>query len=250
MITMKMEKHMPKIQDSRVRESGNVLFLILIAVALFAALSYAVTQSSRSGGGNAGSETNLINSAQVTQYPASVRTAIIRMIVSSGITTAELQFNSPSDYGTCTTTARCVFHPSGGGATYVPASPDVVTGSSPQPWVFNGQNEVFRVGTSVGGDSETSATVEVMAILPNVDTAVCSKINEELGMGTSIPPETGIDVSSNLGTGTGGTWVTALASGSSGGTIGETTAAVLNGQAFGCFDQGGVNYYYHVLIEQ
>lgn len=237
-------------KHQRGTERGNVLFLILIAVALFAALSYAVTQSSRSGGGDAGNETNLISSAQITQYPSSIRTSIIRMMVSSNIDAASLQFNAPSDFATCTTTARCVFHPAGGGATYAPAPEDVVTGASPQPWVFNGQNEVYLVGTSAGSDNETSTTVEIMAILPNVETSICNRINTELGIGAAAVPDTGINVSSNFGTGTGGTWVTALAQGGTGGTIGEGGAAALNGQAFGCFSQGGVNYYYHVLIEQ
>lgn len=239
-----------KKMNQRAGEQGNVLFLILIAVALFAALSYAVTQSSRSGGGSANNETSLISSATVTQYPASIRTAIIRMMVSNNIAASELQFNAPSDFSACTSTARCVFHPSGGGATYAPSPADVVTTGSVQPWVFNGENQVWNVGTSA--TPPTSATVEIIALLPNVKDAICNKINTELGIG-STPTETGIDVTHALGTGANGggiTWVNGLAAGGAPGTIGDSSGSSLNGQAFGCFKQSSVNYYYHVLIEQ
>ena len=75
-------------------ERGNVLFLILIAVALFAALSYAVTQSSRSGGGDATDETNAVNAASITQYPTGVRTAILRMTI-DGTDVTTIEFNDP-----------------------------------------------------------------------------------------------------------------------------------------------------------
>lgn len=111
-------------------QSGNVLFLILIAVALFAALSYAVTQST-SGGGDARKESNSIIIGQISQYVASIDAAITKIKILNGCDNLEISFerspfdgsssyfnpNSPSNF-------KChVFHPSGGGAFHSETAP-------------------------------------------------------------------------------------------------------------------------------
>ncbi|MBL4588623.1 MAG: hypothetical protein JKY11_00900 [Alphaproteobacteria bacterium] len=227
-------------------ERGNVLFLILIAVALFAALSYAVTQSTR-GGGNADDETSLISSAALTQYPAGLSTTLLRMSF-NGVSDTDYMFNPPSDDTACIADASgvsaCVFLSDGGGASYQLSSSDVVTGATGGTWVFNGDNEINDIGsTAAVADAPTIASREILAILPNITNSVCTKINEELGIVTSpIPVETGIDV--------GTTYLDDTTNGDApvGGTIGEDVVA-LDGQPFGCFEQGGFNYYYHTLTE-
>ncbi len=231
-------------------ESGNVLFLILIAVALFAALSYAVTQSSRSGGGDAGKETNLVNSAQLTQYPSGIRTAIVRMII-GGADIASLEFNAPSAFGSLTATTPVgvlgVFHPNGGGATYTQSPNDVMAGATPGTWIFNGENQIFNIGTSENAATPTAATVDIISFLPGISTSVCNKLNEELGLPATPVAETGVDVTTIMGSTTPG-----LCNGGCGGTIGDNADAAnrLNGQPFGCFSQGGQFVYFHVLVER
>ena len=65
------------------RQSGNALFLILIAVALFASLSYAVTNSGR-GGAGISRESGEIEASKILQY-ANLTATYMRMMNLRGI---------------------------------------------------------------------------------------------------------------------------------------------------------------------
>lgn len=262
-----------KQSDKGTGESGNVLFLILIAVALFAALSYAVTQSTRSGSQDSGREQSLISSAQISQYPAGVRTSLVRMII-GGTAADDLYFNTPSDFGggaaiddtdgDTTDESRAVFHPSGGGAPYQLASPEVMAGSSQGEWIFTGIYEIDRIGSSVAGNGNGN---DIIAFLPRVSRTVCLRINEELGItggtdgdgdgipvsgigaGEEVPDSADIMIEGNTQLSTAEV-----------GVIGTGAGDAFSGQPFGCYDANDgssssdatVNpyVYYHVLIER
>lgn len=81
-----------QIMTIRRHEHGNALFLILIAVALFAALSYAVTRSGRDTG-NINKETNLIDGAQRIQYAASIEQAVNHLKVIGNCSDEQIDFS-------------------------------------------------------------------------------------------------------------------------------------------------------------
>lgn len=108
--------------------SGNVLFLILIAVALFAALSYAVTGSSRSSGAQISADQARILAAEIRQYASSIEQAITKLSVINGCGDNEISFDNPVTQGYADidlanprspSDFSChVFHPNGGGLAY------------------------------------------------------------------------------------------------------------------------------------
>ena len=232
-------------------ERGNVLFLILIAVALFAALSYAVTQSSRSGGSESTGEKSLISGAQVTQYPAGVRTSIVRMLIDNNTDVTLLEFNAPSDFSTLTLVngkySRGVFHPDGGGATYQSAPADIMNSGAPGKWYYNAEFSVPLIGTTASDASGNDLT----AFLPKIKLTVCQKINDQLGIVSSPPPTVATTLAAidkTQGTGTGYTAFPTTV-----GTVITTglTPDPLSGQPFGCFkDTAGDYIYYHVMLER
>ena len=166
--------------DFMTSQRGNALFLILIAVALFAALSYAITQSGR-GSGNIQREQDTINAAQVIQAASVVRYAVQRMIV-GGVASDSIKAETVQDSGVpCTTGDNCLFSPTGGGlpvsafSQTVPGAPDATfwygeVGTYPY--------YVANVGT---------AAADVVYWVGPVSLSYCKEINKKMGLGTANP---------------------------------------------------------------
>jgi len=66
------------------QQSGNVLFFLLIAVALFAALSYVVTQSSRVGAGSISNEKANLLAAGLINNMVTFEQGVQRMLLTGG----------------------------------------------------------------------------------------------------------------------------------------------------------------------
>lgn len=164
-------------------ERGNVLFLILIAVALFAALSYAVTQSSRTGTNNSEREKSQIGSSALAQYPISLRSAVMRMVI-GGENIRNILFNAPDNFDGFAA-SRLVFHPEGGGATFSDAPADVMAAATSANWTYNAE---FRV-PSVGRDGVNGN--DVIAFLAGVNQATCERINVQSGIGLASSGQCG-----------------------------------------------------------
>ncbi|PJB70017.1 MAG: hypothetical protein CO093_09045 [Alphaproteobacteria bacterium CG_4_9_14_3_um_filter_47_13] len=241
---------------------GNVLFLILIAVALFAALSYAMTRSSRSGSGDAGKETLALQAAQITQYATGLENSIMRMRLSNGCSDTNISFTNPfvADYEHPVPPAdQCkVFHPQGGGWSYTPPKPEWLdTAQSAEPHygelIFTGQTCVAGVGTGSDftcwndGDLTNQELLltnqELLLIVPWIKKDLCILLNEKLGVTNpgGNPPQDGGSIWSTLNIKFIGTYSeNAIPE-----TLGGIRSACMEGNTF---PVAQTYHFYHVLI--
>ena len=175
---------------------GNALFLILIAVALFAALSYAVTHTGR-GSGTTARETQLLTISQAMQTAAAVEQAVVRLRIGGcndtqisfaydsngdGAVTAADDYHNPSSPadGSCH-----VFGPNGSGMSFPDIPPNVNTGAK---WVFS-SNRSLSHNNDMGYGADSN---ELVMMLPDVDDDFCLAFNKY--MQTSAPLHTQIPV--------------------------------------------------------
>jgi hypothetical protein len=96
-------------------DKGNVLFMILIAIALFAALSYAVTSSTRVNETTTASEESQLDQAVMDSYMACINSGRITLRIMHDCTT--INYDPPADWGVEPKSCH-MFHPQGAGCIY------------------------------------------------------------------------------------------------------------------------------------
>ncbi|NBX66283.1 MAG: hypothetical protein EBQ96_04730 [Proteobacteria bacterium] len=232
------------------QQRGNVLFLILIAVALFAALSYAVTQSSRSGG-DASKETNVINTASLTQYPNSVRTSVLRLII-GGIAPEDIYFNKPDEFSGAGFTyfvsreTRGTFHPQGGAAAYQQVPANLTASATALDWKFSLDFEIPLLGLSGSGYTGN----DLIMFADGVSQSVCDRVNKELHQYSGATP-----IRNTAATLVNERTATTAAPAAPGDVVlGVDTPSTtwLDNKAFGCFQNGtsGNYVFFYVMAER
>lgn len=157
------------------RQSGNVLFMILIGVALFAALSFAVSQSMRSSMDISDEQLELKINKFLTQ--ASNIKSGVDMLYNNGIGEADISFAYPliNGYGTFETSPSDeVFNPSGGGVSY-----------SDLPEGLNDGSQIEFYGHTRAPDIGLDDTADLILVAPNVTVQICQKINNMISSSTT-----------------------------------------------------------------
>lgn len=164
------------------RASGNVLFMILIAIALLSALTFVATRGQQ-GGGNISNERTRLAADQIISFALDIKRAV-ESLSHNSISETDLKFAHVdlTGYGTADANpTQEIFNIRGGGAGYIDVPNNINDGSQ---WEFYG----FSAAPNVGDD----ATPDLMLVLPNVTESFCRALNKKAGYteGHTIPQDT------------------------------------------------------------
>ncbi len=254
------------------KERGNILFLILLAIILFVALSYAVM-----GGFRVNQDQNLPKekanalAAEIVQKTTLVEQTVTRLRVVGDCKDTEIQFTvsgiiaydtvAPADN-------HChVFYKAGGGLNNPTFSPEMFDSVHSAASRYGTSIMTSNLVTNLGTDCTNPylECADLMMIVPFLKKDVCTAINKGYGV-TGIPQIAGNvqlnkfsdyqntdNGTPNVGKVIGGTDINgrnALCFEGKNAVYGISGTNPLNGQAYNSTSGGGtgVYFYYHTLI--
>ena len=166
-------------------EDGNVLFMILIAIALMALLAVAVTQSSEQQ--STGMDRQVIDSeiSRMKTQSAALSSALNQMVINGE--SAETLYSTvstlkPGDAGYETSPHSLkIYHPLGGGISYMAASSNNISAAYAKNFSINAASIVSGVGKT----DVTTGDILFTAIISSAE--ACQRINETLTGSKTVP---------------------------------------------------------------
>lgn len=162
---------------------GNAFLYVLIAIALFAALSLVLGRqtSDTSEAGALEGEREEMYATQLLSHAASVKGVVDQMLF-GGTLPENLTFETPSDAGYAAAPhINKVYHPEGGGLIDKPmadAVAETVTNDPAAGWYLGRFNNV---------EWSKSAAPDVVLTAFQISKAVCERINDKITGSTAIP---------------------------------------------------------------
>lgn len=169
--------------SAKICERGNVLIYVLIAVALFAALGFAISKQTKTASHHELSRAESeMYATQIIGYAAQVRSVIEQMEI-TGTSVAEIDFIAPDEPGFNTPPhIHKIYHPEGGGLNQAILEKKVkaeISSINPAGWYLGRVNNVEWT-TSVADDAILTAH--------QISYSVCKLLNEKI-MGTDNIPQ-------------------------------------------------------------
>ena len=167
-------------------ERGAVLFYVLLAVGLLAALSYAVLQTTRGGVNNLTGQQIRLHASEIINYSNAIANAVGEIRI-SGTPETSLCFDDPSwpggiDYshGGCSDNDNKIFHIQGGGIIWQEAASDAMDASATPDnlWRISGSDHV----TDIGHCADSADCAELLLTVDELNKSVCEQINDLLGI--------------------------------------------------------------------
>lgn len=159
-------------RQSDTSQNGNAFFMVLLAVSLFAALSYAISQQ-RDSGANLSKEKNRLLASDVldmgNKYSDTVSQMRLRRVSNTKISfdnTVVAGYTNPA----CVDDTCKVFAFDGGGKDWETPAPEISGG---EEWAFTGDLAIENMGTT---------DADLVAVLPKLSLAICNRINMLIGL--------------------------------------------------------------------
>lgn len=165
-------------------QRGNVIFILLIAVVLLGALSFAITQTQRGSTSQVTDENARLLATEIIDYSNTVANAVGQLRL-RGVAETALCFDSPQwpvdhvyAFPACDTQTNRIFSPDGGGVIWArPTALAFDPDANPSGlWEYVVGNEVTGIGT----DGLADDNVDLLMILTGLNFKVCHQINKLL----------------------------------------------------------------------